>query len=160
MMAAATQTYADCNEEGSAGVPLVFTNCKIVEPDTTDELSYGQIGEICFTGPTLMMGYYNKPEATEAIVKCHSDGQRWLHTGDLGYLDKNGVLYVTGRIKRIIMTKGEDSQVTKMFPDRIEKTVSKHEAVALCCAIGVADKTRINYPVVYVVCKPGICGQE
>ena len=154
MMAAATQTYADCNAEGSAGVPLVCTNCKIVEPDTTEELTYGQIGEICFTGPTLMMGYYNKPEATDAIVKHHADGQRWLHTGDLGYLDDNGVLYVTGRIKRILMTKGRDGNITKIFPSRIEKTVSEHGAVAVCCAIGVPDAARINIPVVYVVCKP------
>lgn len=160
MMAAATQTYADCNEEGSAGVPLVCTNCKIVEPDTVEELTYGQIGEICFSGPTLMMGYYNKPEATEAIVKCHGDGQRWLHTGDLGYLNENGVLYVTGRIKRILMTKGRDGNITKIFPDRIEKTVSEHEAVTLCCAIGVADETRINYPVVFVVLKPGVEERE
>ena len=160
MMAAATQTYADCNTEGSAGVPLVCTNCKIVEPDTTEELTYGQIGEICFAGPTLMMGYYNKPEATDAIVKYHADGQRWLHTGDLGYLDENGVLYVTGRIKRILMTKGRDGNITKIFPDRIEKTVSEHEAVAVCCAIGVPDEKRINRPVVYVVCKPGTGEQE
>ena len=160
MMAAATQTYADCNTEGSAGVPLVCTNCKIVEPDTTEELTYGQIGEICFAGPTLMMGYYNKPEATDAIVKYHADGQRWLHTGDLGYLDENGVLYVTGRIKRILMTKGRDGNITKIFPDRIEKTVSEHEAVAVCCAIGVPDEKRINRPVVYVVCKPGAGEQE
>lgn len=154
MMAAATQTYADCNAEGSAGVPLVCTNCKIVEPDTTEELTYSQIGEICFTGPTLMLGYYNKPEATDAIVKHHADGQRWLHTGDLGYLDENGVLYVTGRIKRILMTKGRDGNITKIFPDRIEKTVSEHRAVAVCCAIGMKDEIRINYPVVFVVCKP------
>ena len=78
----------------------------------------------------------------------------WLHTGDLGYLDENGVLYVTGRIKRILMTKGRDGNITKIFPDRIEKTVSEHGAVAVCCAIGMPDAARINIPVVYVVCKP------
>lgn len=160
MMAAATQTYADCNAEGSAGVPLVCTNCKIVEPDTTEELTYGQIGEICFTGPTLMMGYYNKPEATDAIVKYHADGQRWLHTGDLGYLDENGVLYVTGRIKRIFPTKGKDGNPTKIFPDRIEKVVARHEAVAVCCAIGIPDRERMNYPVIFVAVKPGPWEQE
>jgi len=155
MVSSATLTVPKCNLSGSVGIPFVKVNCKIVEPDTTEELTYGQIGEICFTGPTLMMGYYNKPEATDAIVKYHADGQRWLHTGDLGYLDENGVLYVTGRIKRILMTKGRDGNITKIFPDRIEKTVSEHEAVAVCCAIGVPDEKRINRPVVYVVCKPG-----
>ena len=154
MVSSATLTVPKCNIPGSVGVPFVKANCKIVEPDTTEELTYGQIGEICFTGPTLMMGYYNKPEATDAIVKHHADGQRWLHTGDLGYLDENGVLYVTGRIKRILMTKGRDGNITKIFPNRIEKTVSEHGAVAVCCAIGMPDAARINIPVVYVVCKP------
>ncbi len=160
MTGGATQTYANCNVPGSVGIPLVKVNCKIVEPDTTEELTYGQIGEICFSGPTLMMGYYNKPEATDAIIRCHGDGQRWLHTGDLGYLDENGVLYVTGRIKRILMTKGRDGNITKIFPDRIEKTVSEHGAVAVCCAIGVPDEIRINYPVVFVVCKADAGNQE
>lgn len=145
MMAAATQTYSDCNSDGSVGVPLVWTNCKIIEPGRTLELTYNQEGEICFAGPTVMMGYYNNLEATNAIVKIHSDGQRWLHTGDLGYIDENGTIFVTGRIKRIIMTKGKDRQVTKMFPDRIEKVLNSHPAVELSCVIGVPDEKRINY---------------
>ncbi len=119
-----------------------------------EELTSGQEGEICFAGPTLMMGYYNNPEATDDIIRCHEDGQRWLHTGDLGYLDQNGVLFVTGRIKRICMTKGRDGNMTKIFPDRIEKVVTEHSAVAICSAIGVPDAARINTPVVFVVCKP------
>ena len=145
MMAAATQTYDDCNEGGSVGVPLVWINCKIVEPGTVEELSYHKEGEICFTGPTLMLGYYNKPKETDEIVKTHPDGLKWLHTGDIGYINENGVIFVTGRIKRIIMTKGKDDQVTKLFPDRIEKVVNSHPAVRLCCVVGIPDKQRINY---------------
>ena len=102
-----------------------------------------------------MMGYYNKTEATDEIVKIHPDGQRWLHTGDLGYITENGVLFITGRIKRIIMTKGKDGVVTKMFPDRIETAVLKHSAVGLCCVIGVADKERIHYAKAVVVLNDG-----
>ncbi len=153
MMAGATQTYPDCNAEGSVGVPLVRTNCKIVDPSTNEEMSYSEQGEICFSGPTLMMGYYNKQDATDEIVKIHADGQRWLHTGDLGYMNEKGVLYVTGRIKRILMTKGRDGNITKIFPDRIEKVISQHDAVDICCIIGVPDETRINYPIAYVVLK-------
>jgi long-chain acyl-CoA synthetase len=151
MMAAATSTYEGCNTEGCAGVPLVHTNCMLVDPDTLTELSYGQTGEICFSGPTLMMGYYHNPEATDAIVKLHKDGCRWLHTGDLGYMDENGVLFVTGRIKRILMTKGRDGNMTKLFPDRIEKVIGQHPAVAVNCAIGVPDPERVHIPVAYIV---------
>ncbi len=153
MMAAATQAYPDCNDSCSVGVPLVKVNCSIVEPETTEEKTYRQEGEICFAGPTLMMGYYNMPEATDNIVKIHADGQRWLHTGDLGYINKDGVLFVTGRIKRIIMTKGLDGNATKMFPDRIGKAIYQHPAVELCCVIGVPDEARINYPKAFVVLK-------
>ena len=152
----ATQTYPDCNAPGSVGVPLVKMNCKTVEPDTTEELKLGKIGEICFSGPTVMLGYYDNPEATDAIVKVHADGRRWLHTGDLGYIDAEGVVFVTGRIKRIIMTRGADAQVTKLFPDRIEKAIYAHPAVELCCVVGVPDAARIHIPKACVVLKRGV----
>ena len=152
----ATQTYPDCNVPGSVGVPLVKMNCKTVEPDTTEELKISEIGEICFSGPTVMLGYYNNPEATDAIIKIHADGRRWLHTGDLGYIDADGVVFVTGRIKRIIMTRGADAQVTKLFPDRIERAIGAHPDVELCCVVGVPDAARIHVPVAYVVLKNGV----
>ncbi|MCR5320012.1 MAG: acyl--CoA ligase [Lachnospiraceae bacterium] len=160
MMAGATLTYDDCCIQGSVGIPMVQVNCKIVDPDTTDELTYNQDGEICFSGPTLMLGYYEKKSATDDVVKVHKDGERWLHTGDIGHIDENGVIYVTGRIKRIIMTKGVDGQVTKLFPDRIEKVVSVAKSVELCCVIGVSDEKRINYPKAFVVLKAGELSSE
>lgn len=155
IVAAATITTGTTNLIGSVGAPMVHVNCKIVEPGTETECHYNQEGEICFSGETLMIGYYNKPEATDAIIKIHSDGQRWLHTGDLGYMNEDGVLFVSGRIKRIIMTKGKDGNVTKMFPDRMEKAVLLHAAVGLCCTIGIPDEERINYARAYVVLNSG-----
>lgn len=155
IVSAASFTHEDCYVEGSAGLPMPKVNCKIVEPDTIEELTYNQDGEICFSGPTLMMGYYEKPSATNEVVKVHKDGERWLHTGDIGHIDENGVIYVTGRIKRIIMTKGSDGQVTKIFPDRIEKAICDNQDVELCCVIGVPDEKRINYPKAFVVLKQG-----
>ncbi len=64
------------------------------------------------------------------------------------------MIYVTGRIKRIVMTKGFDGQVTKIFPDRIEKAICDNQDVELCCVIGVPDEKRINYPKAFVVLKP------
>ena len=151
MMASATQTYEGCNETGSVGIPLVWINCKITEPGTTKELSYNCEGEICFSGPTLMLGYYNREDATNDIVKIHSDGERWIHTGDVGYISGSGFIYVTGRVKRIAMTRDKFGQVTKLFPDRIEKVIYTHKSVEACCVIGVPDETRINYPKAFIV---------
>lgn len=155
LMSVATQTYPWCNEVGSVGIPLVRTVCKIVEPGSENELSYNASGEICISGPTLMIGYYANKKATDEIIKTHNDGKCWLHTGDLGYITEDGVIYVTGRIKRIIMTKGDDGQVTKMFPDRIEKAILEHPAVGLCCVIGIEDKKRINFPKAVIVLNSG-----
>lgn len=156
MVAGATVSYIGCNPPNSVGIPMVKTNCKIVEPGTMDEISYNEEGEICFAGDTLMLGYYNNVEATEEVVKRHKDGELWLHTGDIGYIDEDGIIYVTGRIKRIIMTKDKSGQVTKMFPDRIEKAICNDPSVELCCVIGIPDKDRINYPKAIVVLKEGI----
>ena len=149
-MSLATLTYEEVNELTSVGIPLIDINCKIVDPETGDELPINHVGEICFSGPTIMLGYYNKPEATANALRFHTDGKLWLHMGDLGRLNEDGVLFVTGRIKRIVMTKGKDGQVTKLFPDRIEKVIDQHPDVSACCVIGVPDDTRINYAVVYV----------
>ena len=153
LMAAASQSFPECNPIGSVGIPLVKVNCCVEDPETGTELQYGKEGELCFSGPTLMIGYYGKQEETDDIIKIHSDGERWLHTGDLGYVNEDGVIFVTGRIKRIIMTRDENSQVTKMFPDRIEKTIYLHQMVEACCVIGVEDKERINYPKAFIMLK-------
>ncbi len=151
LMAGATQSFPECNPIGSVGIPLVLMNCRIEDPETGRELQYGQEGELCFSGPTLMLGYYNNPEATNEVVKLHADGQRWLHTGDLGYMNEKGIVYVTGRIKRIYMTKGKDGNITKIFPDRIEKVIAQCSCVSQSCVVGVADDERINYPKAYIV---------
>lgn len=155
MVGAATTTREECNTIGNVGIPLARVNCKIVAPETFDELPYNQIGEICFAGNTLMIGYYHNEEATDALIKYHPDGIRWMHTGDLGYVNEDGVVFITGRIKKILMTKGKDGIVTKIFPDRIEKVVMKHPGVALCCVIGIPDEVRVNYPRAYVILSEG-----
>ncbi len=160
LVSAATMTYDDCNTPGSVGVPLPKVNCKIVEIDTEREMGYNQQGEICFSGPTLMLGYYENDEATKGIIHVHEDGLKWLHTGDVGYIDENGIIYITDRIKRILGTKGRDGQPTKMFPDRIEKAIYNHSGVELCCVVGIPDIERINYPKAYVTLKQKSCNES
>lgn len=154
MMAGATIIYDKCYKRGSVGIPMVKVDCKIVDPGSDKELSYGVEGEICFSGATLMAGYYNNSDATNKVIKQHQDGKKWLHTGDVGYIDEDGVIYITGRIKRIVMTKGEDGIITKIFPERIEKAISAHPAVDCCCVVGAPDEKRIHVSVAYVVLKP------
>ncbi len=151
---ATSVTYDAINNYESVGIPFSKNIFKTIDSDSGGECQYGEEGEICMTGPTVMVGYYENSDATDELIKVHKDGERWLHTGDLGHIDENGVIYVTGRIKRIVMTKGFDGQVTKIFPDRIEKAICDNQDVELCCVIGVPDEKRINYPKAFVVLKP------
>ena len=153
MMAGATITYDNSYVPGGVGIPMVNVNCKIVDPQNGCELSYCEEGEICFSGPTMMMGYYKNPEATDEIIIKDEKGNKWLHTGDIGYMSEDGNIFVTGRIKRISMTKGNDGNITKIFPDRIEKIIDLHPNVEICCVICVPSKDRINYPKAFVVLK-------
>lgn len=150
LVCASTLTTLDAEMDDSVGIPLPKVGCMIADIDTDAELGFNQEGEICFSGPTLMIGYYNNREATDDIIRVHGDGQRWLHTGDLGYIDKNGILRITGRIKRIIMTRGKDGSPTKLFPIRIENAINSFESVRLSCVIGIPDEERINYPLAVV----------
>lgn len=150
---AASATYESVNDMESVGIPFPKMIIKTIDTANGHEKRFGEEGEICISGPTLMLGYYKNKEATDELIKTHDDGKRWIHTGDLGYMDKNGVLYVTGRIKRIYMTKGKDGNITKIFPDRIEKVIAQCSCVSQCCVVGVADDERINYPKAYIVVK-------
>jgi long-chain acyl-CoA synthetase len=151
LTSAVTVTFDECNEPNSIGVPLVKMNLKIVEPETFNELTYNQMGEICISGPSLMKGYYKNREETENIIKTHTDGKRWLHTGDLGYVTDKGIVYLTGRIKRILPTLGEDGMPAKIFPDRIEHILMQNGKIISCCVVGKKDEKRTTIPYAYVV---------
>ncbi|MGN0249993.1 MAG: class I adenylate-forming enzyme family protein [Oliverpabstia sp.] len=83
---------------GNVGIPMICNVMSIFKPGTQEELTYHQMGEICISGPGLMLGY-DSPEATAEVLQTHEDGMVWLHTGDLGYMDEDGVIYVQTRGK-------------------------------------------------------------
>ena len=136
--------------EGSIGFPYPDTYYKICIPGTTDELDYDIEGEICLSGPSVMLGYLNKPEENANTLRVHNDGRVWLHTGDLGLMDKEGFIYFKQRIKRMIITSGYN-----VYPSQIENIVDAHEAVQMSCAIGVKDPYKMQKVKVFVVLKSG-----
>ena len=79
------------DKPGSIGIPLPGNKIKILDLDTKEEKKYGEIGEICITGPILMKEYLDNPEETKKMMVKHEDGNLWVHTGDLGYMDEDGV---------------------------------------------------------------------
>ena len=122
----------------SVGYPLLTTTIGIFKPDTTEELSYGEEGEICITGPSVMMGYFNNEEETENVLRLHDDGQIWVHSGDVGVLDEDGFLFIKGRIKRMI-TRFDGH---KVFPVQLEGMLGGIKNVESCAVVGVKDRSR------------------
>lgn len=153
MVSGITVTRSDINVPNSAGIPMFMAYATAVDINTNEPLPYNQKGELCFAGPTISLGYYHNDIATKKLIQVHKDGKRWLHTGDIGYIDEDGDIFITGRMKRIIMTKGEDGNPTKMFPDRVERTIQKVDAVNAVCVTGVKDEERIHIPVAWIELK-------
>ncbi len=144
-------TPKDYARAGSIGVPFPDTFYKIVEPGTTNEVEPNIEGEICVSGPTVMMGYMDNPEETASTLRRHYDGRIWLHTGDLGHMDQDGFVYFRQRMKRMIITSGYN-----VYPSQLENIIDGHEKVLLSCVIGVKDPYRVQRVKAYVVPMPGV----
>lgn len=142
---------SDCNETESVGIPLIHNNVKIVSAGTTEELPYNSIGEVCLSGPTVMKEYCNNEAATKNTLRKHEDGITWLHTGDLGCVNENGVLYIKDRIKRVIF--GPNGHT--VFPCVSEEVITSHPAVDNCAVVGIQNERYENarIPTAFVVKK-------
>jgi long-chain acyl-CoA synthetase len=116
---------------GSAGKPLPTADIKIVSPDVDRETRVMEEGEIVIRGPMVMTGYYKNPEATEQVLKGG-----WFHSGDLGYLDGDGYLFITGRLKEVIVL----SSGKNIYPDEVEKHYSKIPLIKEMCVMGLEEK--------------------
>lgn len=146
--AATCLTPTDMHKSGSIGIPFPDMVYKIVEIGTTKETKPMEDGEICISGPTVMMGYLNDEEETNNALKVHKDGKLWLHTGDIGCIDKDGFVYFKSRLKRIIISSGYN-----IYPSYIEGIINKHEYVSTSTIVAVPDKYRGQIAKAFVVLK-------
>lgn len=143
-------TPYDKEKEGSIGIPYPDTYYQICGVDTNDEVPYGTEGEICLTGPSVMLGYINHKEENEQTLRRHADGYVWLHTGDLGLMDEEGFIYFRQRIKRMIVTSGYN-----VYPSQIENILDALDCVRMSCVIGVPDSLKMQKIKAFVVLAEG-----
>jgi long-chain acyl-CoA synthetase len=122
---------------GSIGLPFPDMLATICEPGTTEARAPGEEGEICISGPAVMLGYLDNPEATATALREHADGRVWLHTGDIGHADEDGFFYFTGRLKRMIKSSGFN-----VYPAQVEAVLYEHAAVAEACVVGIPDEAQ------------------
>ena len=142
-------------KEGSIGIPFPDTYFKICKPGTCDELPFGEEGEICLTGPSMMLGYIGHEEENRQTLQTHADGHVWLHTGDLGHMDSDGFVYFSQRMKRMIVTSGYN-----VYPSQIENIIEGHPAVQRSCVIGVKDPLKMQRVKAFVVLKDNCPADE
>ena len=149
-VAATAYTFPGTNEPGSIGIPMVGNTYKICNPETGEELKIGEEGEICVNGPTLMAGYLNNPKETKQILRKHKDGKTWLHTGDIGYIASNGLVFYTQRLKRMIIVSGFN-----VYPSMIEEVLEKHPAIKKACVIGIPHPYKMHIPKAFLILNEG-----
>ncbi|MBQ2639372.1 MAG: acyl--CoA ligase [Bacilli bacterium] len=149
--AATCYSYGESNVLGSIGVPMVGNLYKICIPNTDCEVEVGEEGEICVNGPTVMLGYLNNEKETNLVLRRHKDKKIWLHTGDLGYIAPNGIVYFTQRLKRMIVSNGYN-----IYPSQIEEVIESHDKVLQCSVVGVPHKYKGEVAKAYIVLKEGV----
>jgi long-chain acyl-CoA synthetase len=132
-------------KEGSVGLPLPDVILKFVDvTDPDNEMPYGVEGEVVGKGPQVMQGYWNNPKGTAEMIK---DG--WLYTGDIGYMDDEGYLYLTSRKKDLIKPSGN-----QVWPKEVEEVLSTHPAVVEACVAGIPDPKQVEAVKAWVVVRP------
>jgi long-chain acyl-CoA synthetase len=138
LMACAVNPVAGTAKIGSVGMPLPDVEVKIVDSDSGQrELPTGEMGEVLIRAPQIMPEYWQEPAETANVLRDRGDGRPWLHTGDLGYLDEDGYLFLVDRKKDLIKTGG-----LQVWPREIEEVLASHPAVAEVGAAGVLDPGR------------------
>ncbi|HBA37932.1 MAG TPA: hypothetical protein DCY94_04355, partial [Firmicutes bacterium] len=143
----------EVNELGGCGVPLPFTEVTIYDNKNQRDCGYDEEGEVCVTGPDLMLEYLNNLEENKLALRVHSDGKVWFHSGDLGVINKRGLFKCTGRIKDLIIRYNGQ----KVYPDDVEKLLSAHVDVKYISLVGTQDKDHFNgeVPIAFVVFNEG-----
>jgi len=141
---------------GSVGMPLPDVELRILDADDgRTPMPTGEVGEIVIRAPQLMLGYWQRPEETQEMLRTSDRGERLLYTGDLGYLDADGYLFIVDRKKDLIKTSGY-----QVWPREIEEVISTHPAVAEVGVAGLPDQMRGEVVKAWVVLRPGKTATE
>jgi len=144
---------AETAKMGGVGIPMLTTTIGIFSPGTCDELPYNTIGEVCIKSHNFMLGYYKNKELTDTVLIDHGNGDFWLHSGDLGYIDTDGIVYIVDRIKRVVVIYPQE----KIFPVDIDNVVQSVEGVDMVVTVAGPDREHEGFfvPVCFLTIKEG-----
>lgn len=151
--AAIAFTGVKSEKELSVGYPLPLNNVKIINPETEEELGYGEVGELCIKGPSVMVGYYkNETETKNSFLDKNKE---WLRTGDMCYLSENGEICFIDRNKNMIIVSG-----VNVYSNEIEAELLKIPEIDSCAVIGIPHSYKMNVPKAYITLRKGLTLDE
>jgi len=145
-MATMNPPSREASKTGSVGLPVFDTFIKIIDVKNDTALPQGKEGEICIKGPQCMRGYWNRSEETSAVLK-----DDWVHTGDIGFEDKDGYFYITDRKKDLIIYKGYN-----VYPRELEEVLFTNPKVTQCAVVGGKTEKGGEIPVAFIQLKPDV----
>ena len=156
MMACCVNPVKGPNKIGSIGLPLPDVDVRIVDPEHgTREMPAREVGELIMRAPQRMEEYWNNPGETNETLRPHGDGDPWLYTGDLAYMDDEGYIFLVDRKKDMMKTSG-----FQVWPREVEEVLAAHPAVMEVSIAGVPDATKGEVPRAWVVLKAGQAATE
>lgn len=136
---------------GSIGIPLPGNIVKIISTETNEEVKTGEVGEICLSGETLMLEYLGNEEETNNVIREYKDGRKYIHTGDLGYIDEDGVIFYVQRMKRIIVSSGYN-----VYPQHIENILRDNKYVKDACVVGIPHPYKQEVAKAFIILEDGV----
>ncbi len=152
MMATIVNPVLGTKKIGSIGMPVPDVEIHIVDSESGEKtMAIGKVGEILIRAPQTMAGYWQNPAETALVLRTHGEGKPWLHTGDLGYVDEDGYLFIVDRKKDLIKTSGY-----QVWPREIEEVISSHPAIAEVGVAGVPDPVKGEVAKAWLVLRPGL----
>ena len=150
LMACVINPVLGVNKIGSVGMPLPDVEVRIADAESGEKmLAAGEVGEILIRAPQIMTGYWQNPTETAQVLRIYGEGGSWLHTGDLGYMDEDGYLFIVDRKKDLIKVSG-----FQVWPREIEEVIASHPAVAEVAIAGVSDPRKGEAVKAWVVLRP------
>ncbi len=139
------------NKLGGVGAPMVGNVVKIIDPKTNEEMKPKEVGEICVNSIVVMKGYLNNEKDTNKTLQLYKDGRKYIHTGDLGYIDEDGVVFYVQRMKRIIVSSGYN-----VYPQHIENVLRENKYIKDACVVGVPHPYKQEVAKAFIVLKDGV----
>lgn len=150
-----TVNPANANKYGTIGIAKYGETLISFDNEEQKELPYGKVGEICALADTMFLCYQGNEQETQKVKRLHKDGNVWIHTGDLGYIDKDGYITLQGRLRRVIVRKA-----FKISAYTIEDKICEHPDVKECVTVEVKDEIEEHVPMAYVVLKDGVADTQ